>query len=164
MYCLASDEAFNMKNTFCTAILFFITAGVFAAPDAEAPGETIAERLARLQASRAIYKVELDIATQKAALAELQKKNALGAASAPTSVPSTPAPRQPRPARETEMPAPSVTSISGVADKISAKLLIEGYEKTVKAGDSVPGGWIVEKLDAKSLTLSRNGQSVVVKP
>ncbi|ALT76540.1 hypothetical protein AT984_04360 [Paucibacter sp. KCTC 42545] len=120
--------------------------------------ETAADKLAALQAQRALNKVRLDVAKQEAEIVEANQKK--GAASPP---PAAPPPRSPSNSAPVEMPAPSLVSITSVGEQVSATVISAGIRKTARVGESLPGGWLVTGLKSSSVTVSRGSQVVTLR-
>jgi type IV pilus biogenesis protein PilP len=137
-----------------------ITPAWAAQPQAPAaPVETQAEKLANLQAQKALGKLRLEVARQEAEIAEAKgKSGASFSATAPA------APVVTKPPKPVDLPPPALVSISSVGDKITAIVLNGGMRKAVKVGDVLYGGWTVDKLETTSVTVSRAGQTQTLRP
>jgi type IV pilus biogenesis protein PilP len=56
---------------------------------------------------------------------------------------------------------PVIQGIEGANGKLFATLAFgSGTQQTVKTGDQVHGGWIVQSIDVNSVTIARNGHPV----
>lgn len=132
---------------------------VWAAQPQAAPAETQAEKLANLQAQKALNKLRLDVARQEADIAEAKGKS--GAMMPAAVAPAPVAAKLPKPV---DLPPPSLVSISSVGDRITAIVINGGMRKAVKVGDVLNGGWTVEKVETTSVTVSRAGQTQTLRP
>lgn len=133
--------------------------------------ESPADKLAALQAQKALNRVRLDIATQEMELAKVRTS-----APMPTADPSPvsrPVPAQRRLLQERLEPsapppapeAPRLVSIIGMADKLRATVLTAGGATVaVSAGDVLEGGWVVRGIDPTTVTVAQGARVVVLKP
>lgn len=142
-----------------------------AEPTVPAAQESPADKLAALQAQKALNRVRLEIATQEMELAKVRTP-----APQPTADPSPVsrlAPAQRRllqerlepPAPPAALEAPRLVSIVGMADKLRATLLTAGGATVaVSAGDVLEGGWTVRGIDPTTVTVAQGARVVVLRP
>jgi len=133
--------------------------------------ESPADKLAALQAQKALNRVRLDIATQEMELAKVRTP-ALQPPTDPSPL-SRPVPAQPRLRQErlessAPQPAPEaprLVSIVGMADKLRATVLTAaGTTIAVSAGDVLDGGWMVRSVDPTTVTVAQGAKVVVLRP
>lgn len=153
-----------MKTTFnfiAAAVLTAIAAGVVAAPMPDrvphaASGATPADRLADLQAERALLKVQVDIAKQREELAKAKgeaevAQGAAAPAAKPRAVDALPEP-------------PTLISISGLGGVFTAVVESGGVTQPVKPGDRLPSGWLVRAVSADGLTIAAGNRVMLLRP
>jgi type IV pilus biogenesis protein PilP len=146
---------------------------VFAAEPSVPPApQSPADKLASMQAQKALNRVRLEIATQEMELAKLRTSAQPTADSSPEpkriaaprlsrqeranllALAPTPAPEQPR-----------LVSIVGMAEKLRATISTAGGATvTAWKGDVLDGGWVVRDIDATTVTVAHGTQVVVLKP
>lgn len=147
-----------------------VAAEATAAPAQESP----ADKLAALQAQKALNRVRLDIATQEMELAKVRAPAAQPAADpSPLSRPGLTPRKQPQERPEPAAPptpppapeAPRLVSIVGMADKLRATVLTPaGVSVAVSVGEVLEGGWVVRAIDPTTVTLAQGARVVVLKP
>lgn len=147
-----------MKNITLALVALAVSTSTWAAQPVAVPAETQSEKLAALQAQKALNKLRLEVARQEAEIAEAKSKTSNAT---PPTAQATVAAKPPKPV---EVPPPALLSISSVGDKITATVLNAGMRKTVKVGDALFGGWSVDKVETNSMTVSRAGQTQVLRP
>lgn len=134
--------------------------GAFSAPASTpagqaAAGASPADRLAALQAERALLKVQVDIAKSQD---ELNKAKGEAATAAPT------APGGKGRSADTLPEPPQLISISGVGGVYSAIVESGGTTQSVKPGDRLASGWTVRAVSADGLTIAAGNRVMLLRP
>lgn len=119
-----------------------------------------AEEIARMNESIAVLsaqKTELELKSQIASKQiEFDRMKSAGAIARTGSGSGSGAPA------EDEMKSmPTIKGIEGIDGKLSAGLLFSnGAQKIVRAGEKIPGGWTVAKIEVDSVSLVRKRETI----